>query len=692
MKFDKTLSIFGNRVVRDMEMYQTSMLLLARHRVLYTMWLGAMDCYRHSIDLHFNAILSGRHANSKSFMLTETAKMFAPDTVSKLVAQTNAADAVDGDHLDRIDFFEEAPLSSFDPLLANDERVANTWKAKLTNPVVSIKVFHMDEDTGERSWRITRSLQIQTILAGTNDPSSKLQPSLRSRFHWFNFDAIFDLPVSMAALTMKSRCRTPAEEHIFEKFCREKHLEQYIDFMVEKMIYCTIMRDVSLDVADKLFPFVDKFCSTMGSPAESNRQLERMIMIERKQVIHLAIEELFFTPGAKYCGKEVTLEAILELEPLLYSRFETSAHTMGLLKEGYQDNAVGDIQHYLRQMYKGMGTIRVAVDGSTGEVDYNYFNTGKSILDLSREIHSLWMGSSVPDVDRIKQVFLDLLQGAKKISSKSYVDYIVGDKLPRQSGTLAGEFLILKHVRLPGSNTNTVHIFYGWITQKHIDDVVLSGIQSFVYGEMEEKKCLYGDSIPKHPHLFSVFPWPKKTHKMRPHQNPAGRGVLGNMMHFNMDFAEAQQRAEAEKMETDTVLDIDLDLYGVIQRLDRMFLPPDDHEQIFKDSYSLFRDMRANDILVGRTYKKEWEYPLGSLEEVKDREKKWKKMREDIVEGEKDKERLVILRENHPGVFTSLIKTSTGGYKRRHVLDVISAFKSQRQQPAPSSRPADADA
>ena len=110
---DPTLSVFANRYIRLMEIYEQYYLVSTSHRMLYLVQHARYDAFRRDFGLHFNCFQAGDGACSKSFLFDLMAKFSIPGTIEVLTYQTGKADAVDGNRNDIVTVCHEAPPGMF---------------------------------------------------------------------------------------------------------------------------------------------------------------------------------------------------------------------------------------------------------------------------------------------------------------------------------------------------------------------------------------------------------------------------------------------------------------------------------------------------------------------------------------------------------------------------------------------------
>ena len=94
-KYDTSLSVFANRLIRHLEEYEQDLLISTNQLSYYRIMCGRLDAYRHSFGLHWNQFQTGESATSKSFLFGLMEKNSIPNTIDVLTYQTAKSDAVD---------------------------------------------------------------------------------------------------------------------------------------------------------------------------------------------------------------------------------------------------------------------------------------------------------------------------------------------------------------------------------------------------------------------------------------------------------------------------------------------------------------------------------------------------------------------------------------------------------------------
>lgn len=108
-KFDPSLSVFANMVIRRMQSFEHQLYISTAHKHLFLILYGRLDAYRNSNDLHFNICADGPPGVSKTFLYEIEEKLSIDGTVEAITYQTLRADAIDRDNNDTIVIMNEIP-------------------------------------------------------------------------------------------------------------------------------------------------------------------------------------------------------------------------------------------------------------------------------------------------------------------------------------------------------------------------------------------------------------------------------------------------------------------------------------------------------------------------------------------------------------------------------------------------------
>ena len=335
---DPTLSAFANRVVALMEGYEQYYLISTAHRMMYLVQHARYDAFRRDFGLHFNCFQAGDGATSKSFLFKLMEWMSIPGSIEVLSYQTGKSDAVDGNKNDVCTVCHEAPPGMFrtagNPNADSSQEAM--FKEKLTRQEVSCKTWCLDEATGKRSSRITKSECVGVWMGATNDPPSEVEEALKTRFFWGNFEQQQRPGRDIDDCMNGERQMSSTDLEHRHRMFREGMEEQYRVFIVEKNIWCKVIKNVDTTACNILGPRFKAKMSKNSIIRPGPRDWERVKIFARNQAIVTAIEIVFNLPGGEHYGEPFEEKLVPSLEPYLRVTEEMVIFTLSLLADQFR--------------------------------------------------------------------------------------------------------------------------------------------------------------------------------------------------------------------------------------------------------------------------------------------------------------------------------------------------------------------
>lgn len=383
---DDSLSVFANRFVGLMEVYEQYYLVSTSHRMMYLIHHARYDAFRRDFGLHFNCFQAGDGACSKSFLFDLMAKLSIPGTIEVLTYQTGKADAVDGNRNDIVTVCHEAPPGMF--RTAKNPNADSTqeamFKEKLTSQRVTAKVWCQDEGTGRRSARLTKSECVGVWMGATNDPPSEVEEALKTRFFWGNFEQQRRKGRDIDDCMNGERMMSSEDKLLKKNFFKEAKEEQYRVMLVEKAIWAKIIKDVNTTATNILVPRLKNKLNKNSIISPNPRDWERVKIFARNQAIVTAIEIVCNLPGGKHYGKPFEASMIPDLEPYLKVSEEMIIFSVSMLADQFRSPVEHKILHTIGNMEKGSPTF-----GKPNSDDHcvDYIKLPK-LKQLSRKINS----------------------------------------------------------------------------------------------------------------------------------------------------------------------------------------------------------------------------------------------------------------------------------------------------------------
>ena len=309
-RVDPDMSVFANRIIRLLQFYDKELFVSSAHKTLLLLHHSKYDAYRNECNLHFNQIYTGEGATSKSFLFEKMEQMSIEGTVETLSYQTTKADAVDGDLIDNIIVFNEAPPGMFMTNKNGDLQQEALFKEKLTSMRVSVKEFWRDENTGERKNRIAKSQSIGVCMGATNDDPSLCSEAMATRFYWGQFHKFEGLSRSIQVCMRGDRELKDCQEAVDEMnrmlcYCKEEQLRMWL---VYKFMYMEILKKPTLKAADVVYDQMTLLLKTKYKVNIPPRTKERYEMLCTIFTIINALEIVFNVEGGIHSCKTQWVE------------------------------------------------------------------------------------------------------------------------------------------------------------------------------------------------------------------------------------------------------------------------------------------------------------------------------------------------------------------------------------------------
>ena len=383
---DPTLSVFANRAITIMEGYEQYSLISTAHRMMFLIHHARYDSFRRDFGLHFNCFQAGDGATSKSFLFKLMEWMSIPGSIEVLTYQTGKADAVDGNRNDITTVCHEAPPGMF--RTGNNPNADSTqeamFKEKLTSQKVTAKVWCQDEGTGRRSARLTQSECIGVWMGATNDPPSEVEEALKTRFFWGNFEQQQRRGRDIDDCMNGERMMSTSDLKIRNKQFLEAKEEQYRVMIVEKGIWCKVIKDVNMTASNILVPRLKAELTRNSIIVPGPRDWERVKIFSRNMAIVTAIERVCNLPGGEWYGKPFAEECLPDLEPYLRVTEEMVIFVLSLLSDQFRSPVEHKILNAIYNMEKRSPSF---IDPNSGEPCLDYIKLPR-MKQLSKKVNS----------------------------------------------------------------------------------------------------------------------------------------------------------------------------------------------------------------------------------------------------------------------------------------------------------------
>jgi hypothetical protein len=316
-KIDPKMSIFANRAIRIMEVFDKVLMVSAAHKTLFLLVHSMLNAYDQVLGLHFNQIYTGEGATSKSFLFVVAKVLAIQGTCESLTYQTTRADAVDGDLIDQITIFEEAPPGMFFTSKTGDRTQESMFKEKLTSQVVKCKEFWRDENTGERKNRTAKSQCIGVCMGATNDNPADCSEAMRTRFYWGAFEKVTngrDIQTCQRGEREQEECPEALKiKRFWIEYFRDQQLKVWAVF---KFMYMDILKRPTLKAADIVYAQVTEKLRRDFKVNVPPRTKERYEILCTVFTIVNALEKVFNIDGGIHACAYKTVP-VMETVPKL---------------------------------------------------------------------------------------------------------------------------------------------------------------------------------------------------------------------------------------------------------------------------------------------------------------------------------------------------------------------------------------
>lgn len=367
-KYDIRGSIHFNRVIRLLQQYDKLMFITTAQKELYVTHLALYNAYTHVMGLHFNILYAGEGGTGKSFVFERRTEMAIPGTVQELTYQTTRADAVQKDNNHTCEIFHEIP-----PCFIMDDKhtskdQASSLKQKITSSYQSCKYLYFDDTDGTRKQATCKSQCIGVIWGCTNYSITKIEDAMAQRFYKAKFESVRRPGVTNNTQNMAYNSMGDVYKKKRDQFLMFCHDEQMKVYLVEQMIWCGIIKDVNMKVADQILYQIEE---TVHIAA---RCTDRMKILIRTATIVAALEALFSVPGAKYYAQDFDEFQLLDIEPLLVASEEITLHIVDLLFDEVRDPCQRKV---LDTMWNLHSAAPIYMESSDMRINYNYIKLNR---------------------------------------------------------------------------------------------------------------------------------------------------------------------------------------------------------------------------------------------------------------------------------------------------------------------------
>ena len=504
-KYDTSLSIFANRLIRHMEEYEQDLLISTNQLSYYLIMCGRLDAYRHNFGLHWNQFQTGESATSKSFLFGLMQKNSIKDTIDVLTYQTAKSDAVDGNRNDVITVFNEAPPGLF--LTAKNKNMDSSaeamFKERLTSQHVSVRTFYIDETTGKRSQRISKSECIGVCFGATNDDPSMVNEALKSRFLWGNFERTKRHDKDIDDCMNGERNRHRYDLNRLKNIGAQSKETQARVWMIFKLIWMRVIKDVEMCAANVLLQRFKKKFESQSVREPEPRDWERVTIQCRIQAILTALTAVFEIPGGEFYNQPFEVKQLLAVEPYLVVTEEMVWFVLTLMSDQFVHPAEHKILNKIFSLHAHSPKYGIPnVDGSADQpTDYCYLKLPGKIGQVAKALHSNL------DVSHGKTSLHNITGFLKIMTSNSIESHTY--KAPIEDGKWSVKNTNTPKKRMQAAyiTGDAIFIHMGYI-EKHRSgdfDPVMDTIESISHYKQKYKRCIVARRFNNSYHILRVI-------------------------------------------------------------------------------------------------------------------------------------------------------------------------------------------
>eukprot|EP00762_Andalucia_godoyi_P007154 ANDGO_01909.mRNA.1 hypothetical protein len=414
------LGLYANCVIRDIEHFDKVWKVYSCHIPLFTLLVGRYDTYRYSNELHFNVLLLGQNSTSKSFGL-DTVERVTPGA-NRITSQTKRADAVAKDNNDILKMNHEFPIHEY----TTDSDLTNALKDILTKMSIVILEFVRDEESKERTNKISKSECIGCHFYASNALTSTVDAALLTRFLIiFLAESVTDVR-SLGAVKLAEDLEGSAEAMERQNLDNEWRWKCLMHFLVEKMIESRVLTDVSMDIFPLLVEKAQNILASRGRKRLHVRTLERAKILARHMVIDYMLIRVFCTeasPARNLISEDALLEDIVSSivqhgSPHLFCTFEIMVLAMSMISIENENPDEQIVKDKLFELYRNNPQHKSERVKGVERTDESYFYVDSNRSDLVKELFRRMDPSNRPSMASIDKILEDF--GSRSITSHPY--------------------------------------------------------------------------------------------------------------------------------------------------------------------------------------------------------------------------------------------------------------------------------
>ena len=409
------MSVFANRNIRVMEIYDKLFSVSSTHRSLYLLNHCKYDNWRHVMDMHWNICFTGDGATSKSHQLDMAAKQLSiPGICETLTYQTVKAEAQDADANHFRYFFNEAPGGMIMKNKNQDSTQVDIMKDRLITQTMKYKSLFIDEHTGKRTSVKGTSQCIATYFGATNNCKSNAEEAMQTRFHWIQSEKIFRPGANIHDKMQEAETMSASNQPIRDNYFIYHQFEDMVMALTWTFIRIKRIAEPDVSVAHRVLQHFNRHLRKVHGIKLAPRDQERIIALCKHLTIINAKEKLFHTPGGKWHDTPFDVRQIVDMEPLMICTLEIAIFAIGLCWESIDNRNMRKVLSVLWNQHKASPKYRTLNDAAQMK-DHNYL--------------------CFPKTDRIRNVVHALIPESQGKMSESTIKTVIQELKKEQVET-----------------------------------------------------------------------------------------------------------------------------------------------------------------------------------------------------------------------------------------------------------------
>ncbi len=403
-KTDPRLDLFLNQEIQFYMETGALYFLSDKNRELSLMWKVRHDAYRVDFGLHYNILLlSEGGGRGKTMLLELIEQMSIQDTTQSVSSSTALGEASDDYNMnDQIVLMDEMSMKAYAVnSTTKDQEQEKHVKERLTRNRITRRRL-IKRDNGTMGQHVSYSECIAVHFGTTNaDVYELMSPAMLTRLHIITVESSAGSESEEFSIASKNLIEEflknhPEERDRIEVMKRRSQTIQLLMYDVEKLIHLGGLSKVTMDGGMIFLLYLERnlLNSTSVTFKGEGRNFQRTMFLARINCILDAITQTFFVPSGRHYGKNITIDMLRDLDPLLYIRVSHVVSAVGEVIDLYVDTSEDKVRSALQYIAESSGVLEVVKSTvASGGVSYgghgHHSNNGAAGRDESNEANYL---------------------------------------------------------------------------------------------------------------------------------------------------------------------------------------------------------------------------------------------------------------------------------------------------------------